>query len=296
MSFDNAYESLVDHEDAHWAFGTGFSSPLEGVDREIPSTVDEADLFAYCLMLGDDSLILSQRLAEWCSRAPELEEDIALANIALDLLGQARLLLTRAGEVEGAGRDEDALAYLRDERQFRNAHLAEIDCGPGPGGDFATTIVRLLVFSSFKVAQFSRLRGSADPVLAAIAAKGLKELAYHRDHAAQWTVRLGDGTEESHRRVVAAVDRVWPFVDELFHATAVETRLAGVAVDPAELRAEVDGVLAAVFEAAGLTRPDPIPTAFVAGQAGRDGVHTEAMGFLLAEMQHLHRSLPGAVW
>jgi ring-1,2-phenylacetyl-CoA epoxidase subunit PaaC len=296
MSFDNAYEALVDQEDAHWAFGTGFHAALEGVDRDVPSTVDPADLTAYCLMLGDDSLVLSQRLAAWCSRAPELEEDIALANIALDLLGQARLLLTRAGEVEGAGRDEDALAYLRDEREFRNVHLAEIDCGPGPGGDFATTVVRLLVFSSWKVAQFSRLRGSADPVLAAIAAKGLKELAYHRDHAAQWAVRLGDGTEESHRRMVAAVDRVWPFVDELFHATAVETRLTGVAVDPSELRAEVDGVLDAVFGAAGLTRPEPIPTAFVAGQAGRDGVHTEAMGYLVAEMQHLHRSLPGAVW
>ncbi|MFD9736050.1 1,2-phenylacetyl-CoA epoxidase subunit PaaC [Umezawaea sp. NPDC059074] len=296
MSFDNAYESLIDHEDAHWAFGTGFHTALEGVDREVPATVDRADLVAYCLMLGDDSLVLSQRLAAWCSRAPELEEDIALANIALDLLGQARLLLTRAGEVEGAGRDEDALAYLRDEREFRNVHLAEIDCGPGPGGDFATTIVRLLVFSSWKIAQFSRLRGSADPVLAAIAAKGLKELAYHRDHAAQWAVRLGDGTEESHRRMVAAVDRVWPFVDELFHASAVEARLSGVAVDPAELRSEVDGVLHAVFEASGLTRPEPIPTAFVAGQAGREGVHTEAMGFLVAEMQHLHRSMPGAVW
>ncbi|MET1072294.1 MAG: 1,2-phenylacetyl-CoA epoxidase subunit PaaC [Umezawaea sp.] len=296
MSFDNAYEGLIDQEDSHWAFGTGFHSALEGVDREVPPGVDPADLVAYCLMLGDDSLVLSQRLAEWCSRAPELEEDIALANIALDLLGQARLLLTRAGEVEGAGRDEDRLAYLRDEREFRNVRLAEIDCGPGPGGDFATTIVRLLVFSSWKVAQFSRLRGSADPVLSAVAAKGLKELAYHRDHAAQWAVRLGDGTEESHRRMTAAVDRVWPFVDELFRTHPVETRLAGVAVDPAELRSEVDGVLDAVFEAATLTRPEPIPTAFVAGQAGRDGVHTEAMGFLVAEMQHLHRSLPGAVW
>jgi ring-1,2-phenylacetyl-CoA epoxidase subunit PaaC len=293
MSFDNAYESLIDHEDTHWAFGTGFHEALAGVDREIPSTVDRADLFAYCLMLGDDALILSQRLAAWCSRAPALEEDIALANIALDLLGQARLLLTRAGEVEGAGRDEDALAYLRDEREFRNVHLAEIDCGPGPGGDFATTIARLLVFSTWKLAQFSRLRTSADPVLAAIAGKAVKELAYHRDHAAQWTLRLGDGTDESHRRMVAGVARVWPFVDELFTAHPVEQRLG---LDPAELRSEVDGVLDAVFEPSGLTRPDPIPTARVAGLAGRDGVHTEAMGFLVAEMQHLHRSLPGAVW
>ncbi len=294
MSFDNAYESLLGHEDSHWAFGTGFSDALVGVNREFPAGVEKADIAAYCLMLGDDALIFSQRLSEWCSRAPELEEDIALANIALDLLGQARMLLTRAGEV--LDRDEDALAYLRDEREFRNVHLAEIDCGPGPGGDFGTTIARLLVFSSWRLALFSRLRGSADPVLAAVAEKGLKELAYHRDHAAQWTVRLGDGTDESHRRMQAGLERVWPFVDELFATHAVESRLTGVAVDPASLRSEVDGVLDAVLSAAGLTRPADTRAARVAGMAGRDGVHTEAMGYLLAEMQHLHRSLPGAVW
>ncbi|MFI9007122.1 1,2-phenylacetyl-CoA epoxidase subunit PaaC [Actinosynnema sp. NPDC053489] len=296
MSFDNAYESLVDgHEDAHWAFGTGFAEPLAGVDREVPD-VDRADLTAYCLMLGDDALVLSQRLAEWCSRAPELEEDVALANIALDLLGQARMLLTRAGEVEGAGRDEDALAYLRDERDFRNVHLAEVECGPFAGGDFATTMARLLLFSSWKLAQYSRLRGSADPVLAAVAAKGLKELAYHRDHAARWVVRLGDGTEESHRRMRAGLERVWPLRAELFTPHAVELRLAGVAVDPAELAPEVDEVLDAVLAAAGLPRPADVPAARVNGRAGRDGVHTEAFGYLLAEMQHLHRSLPGATW
>jgi ring-1,2-phenylacetyl-CoA epoxidase subunit PaaC len=294
MSFDNAYESLLGHEDSHWAFGTGFSDALVGVNRELPAGVDAADLAAYCLMLGDDALIFSHRLSEWCSRAPELEEDIALANIALDLLGQARMLLTRAGEV--LDRDEDSLAYLRDEREFRNVHLAEIDCGPGPGGDFGTTIARLLVFSSWRLALFSRLRGSADPVLAAVAEKGLKELAYHRDHAAQWTVRLGDGTDESHRRMQAGLERVWPFVDELFATHAVEARLTGVAVDPASLKSEVDGVLDAVLSAAGLTRPADTKAARVAGMAGRDGVHTEAMGYLLAEMQHLHRSLPGAVW
>jgi len=294
MSFDNAYESLLGHEDSHWAFGTGFSEALAGVNREFPAGVDEADLAAYCLMLGDDALIFSQRLSEWCSRAPELEEDIALANIALDLLGQARLLLTRAGEV--LGKSEDDLAYLRDEREFRNVHLAEIDCGPGPGGDFGTTIARLLVFSSWRLALFSRLRGSADPVLAAVAEKGLKELAYHRDHAAQWTVRLGDGTDESHRRMQAGLERVWPFADELFATHAVEARLTGVAVDAAAVRSEVDGVLDAVLSAAGLSRPADTRAARVAGMAGRDGVHTEAMGYLLAEMQHLHRSLPGAVW
>ncbi|XVV03411.1 1,2-phenylacetyl-CoA epoxidase subunit PaaC [Actinosynnema sp. CA-248983] len=293
MSFDNAYESLIDHEDTHWAFGTGFSEALPGVDRAIPSDVDSADLFAYCLMLGDDALVLSQRLAEWCSRAPELEEDVALANIALDLLGQARLLLTRAGEVEGLGRDEDALAYLRDERDFRNVHLAEIECGPFAGGDFATTMARLLVFSTWKIAQYSELAGFADPVVAAVAAKGLKELAYHRDHAAQWVVRLGDGTDESHRRMQVGLARVWPFVAELFAAHPVEQRLG---LDPASYRDEFDSVIDTVLSAAGLERPTSVPAARVNGRAGRDGVHTEAMGYLLAELQHLHRSLPGATW
>ncbi|HEV7648198.1 MAG TPA: 1,2-phenylacetyl-CoA epoxidase subunit PaaC [Actinophytocola sp.] len=297
MSFDNAYEAITeDNDDRHWAFGTGFDDPLAGVDRALPSHVDSADLVAYCLMLADDALVYSQRLTEWCSRAPELEEDVALANIALDLLGEARLLLARAGEVEGAGRDEDALAYLRDEHEFRNVRLVEIDCGPGPGGDFATTIARLLVFSTWRLAVFSQLAASVDPVLAAIAAKGVKELAYHRDHAAQWTLRLAGGTEYSRERMIAGLATVWPLVAELFATHAVEERLPGVAVDPATVRAEVDEVLSRVFAAAGLETPDVAPMAAVAGQAGRDGVHTEALGYLLAEMQHLARSLPGAVW
>jgi ring-1,2-phenylacetyl-CoA epoxidase subunit PaaC len=266
------------------------------VDRALPSHVDSADLTAYCLMLADDALVLSQRLTEWCSRAPELEEDVALANIALDLLGQARLLLTRAGEVEGAGRDEDALAYLREEHEFRNVRLVEVDCGPGPGGDFATTIARLLVFSAWRLAVFEQLASSVDPVLAAIAAKGVKELAYHRDHAAQWTLRLAGGTEYSRERMVAGLATVWPLVPELFTTHAVEERLPGVAVDPATVRSEVDDVLDRVFAAAGLGRPDVPAMSAVAGRAGRDGVHTEALGYLLAELQHLARSLPGAVW
>ena len=299
MSFDNAYESITEsNDDQHWAFGTGFDDPLSGVDRAIPSDMDTADLAAYCLMLGDDALILSQRLAEWCSRAPELEEDVALANIALDLLGQARMLLTRAGEVEGAGRDEDALAYLRDELEFRNVRLAEVDCGPGPGGDFATTIARLLLFSSWRLALLERLTASRDPVLAAIAAKGVKELAYHRDHAAQWTLRLAGGTEHSRARMVAGLVAVWPLTAELFAPHEIELRLAasGIAVDPAELESEVDGVLDRVLTAAGLDRPAVPPLSAVAGRAGRDGVHTEQFGYLLAEMQHLARSLPGARW
>lgn len=299
MSFDNAYESITESNDEqHWAFGTGFDDPLSGVDRAVPSTVDPADLVAYCLMLGDDALILSQRLSEWCSRAPELEEDVALANISLDLLGQARMLLTRAGEVEGAGRDEDTLAYLRDETDFRNVRLAEIDCGPGPGGDFATTIARLLVFSTWRLALFDRLTSSADPVLAAVATKGVKELAYHRDHAAQWTLRLAGGTEFSRARMIAGLATVWPLVDELFTPHEIELRLAAasVAVDPATLRSDVDGILNAVFKAASLDRPEIAPMSPVAGRTGRHGLHTEAMGYLLAELQHLHRSLPGATW
>jgi ring-1,2-phenylacetyl-CoA epoxidase subunit PaaC len=297
VSFDNAYDAITsESDDQHWAFGTGFDDPLSGVGRELPAGVSAADLTAYCLMLADDALVLSQRLTEWTSRAPELEEDVALANIALDLLGQARLLLTRAGEVEGAGRDEDALAYLRDEHEFRNVRLVEIDCGPGPGGDFAVTIARLLVFSTWRLAMFGRLVSSADPVLAAIAEKGVKELAYHRDHAAQWTLRLAGGTELSRERMVAGLARVWPLVDELFTTHEVEAALPGVAVPSAAVRAEVDGVLDQVFGAASLERPDLAPMSAVAGRTGRDGVHTEAMGYLLAEMQHLARSLPGAKW
>ncbi|UVS82264.1 1,2-phenylacetyl-CoA epoxidase subunit PaaC [Actinokineospora sp. UTMC 2448] len=293
----NAYEGLVDTgEERHWAFGTGFTAALSGVDRALPAEVDTEDLTAYCLMLGDDALILSQRLAEWCSRAPELEEDVALANIALDLLGQARLLLTRAAEADGVACDEDALAFTRDEHEFRNVRLVEIDCGPGPGGDFAATIARLLVFSTYRLALLQRLTGSRDPVLAAVAAKGVKEVAYHRDHAAQWTLRLAGGTDFSRERMVAGLEQVWPFVDELFAPHPVEARLPGIAVDSAALRAEVDEVLDTVFAAASLARPAVSPLATVAGRGGRDGVHTEAMGYLLAEMQHVHRSMPGATW
>ncbi len=307
MSFDNAYDAITaENDEHHWAFGatpggSGVSpgeyreDPLAGVDRSVPD-VSTADLTAYCLMLADDALILSQRLTEWCSRAPELEEDVALANIALDLLGQARLLLTRAGEVEGRGRDEDTLAYLRDEHEFRNVRLAEIACGPGSEGDFASTIARLLVFSTWRLAVFQRLASSADPVLAAVAAKGVKELAYHRDHAAQWTLRLAGGTEYSRARMIAGLEQIWPLVAELFETHEVERRLPGVAVDPSTVRPEVDEVLAHVFTAAALEIPTAEPMSTVAGRAGRDGVHTEAMGYLLAEMQHLARSLPGAQW
>ncbi|AOS61352.1 1,2-phenylacetyl-CoA epoxidase subunit PaaC [Actinoalloteichus hymeniacidonis] len=303
MSFDNAYEALAEeHDDQRWAFGTGFDDPHARVDRALPTEVDAADLARYCLMLGDDALILAQRLAEWCSRGPELEEDVAIANIALDLLGQARLLLTRAGEAEGAGRTEDTLAYLRDAAQFRNVGLVEIDCGPGPGGDFAVTMVRLLVFSSWRLACLRSLIDSSDPVLAAVAAKGVKELGYHRDHAAQWVVRLGDGTRESAERTARGIERLLPWLGELFTSHPVERSLAsvGVAVEPERLRGEVVDALSQVLAAGDLDEwIAPVTAAIETGpieNRGRWGEHTPALTELLAEMQELARADPAAVW
>ncbi len=287
-----AYQSLSEEsEDHRWAFGTGFSDPLEGIDTSVPDGADAAALAAYCLMLGDDALIYSHRLQQWVTRMPELEEETALANIALDLLGQARMLLSRAGRAEGAGRDEDRLAFFRTEGEFRNVRLVEpVDA------DFAELVGRLLIFSAWRLALFGRLTGSADPVLAAIAGKGVKELAYHRDYAAEWVIRLGDGTELSHARMQAALGVIWPLTDELFRTDAVAARLPGVAADQAGLRAEVDDVLEAVLTAATLDRPDGAPLAPVAGQTGREGVHTEALGYLLAELQSVARAHPDATW
>jgi len=291
---DNAYDALTEThpDDGQWAFGTGFEDVQEEITAPVPEGVDAADLAQYCLMLGDDALLCSQRLQEWVSNAPELEEEVALANTALDLLGQARVLLARAGHVEGAGRDEDALAYQRSEPQFRHVALAEI----GDDLDFARAVARLLVFSTWRLALLQRLLDSRDPVLAAVAGKGIKELAYDRDHAARWVVRLGDGTPESHARMQAALDAVWPYVDELFHTSDVERRLPGVAADPAETRADVDAVLDEVLAAAKLTRPDRPAAGPVGGRGGRQGLHTEALGHVLAEMQSLARQHPGATW
>jgi ring-1,2-phenylacetyl-CoA epoxidase subunit PaaC len=328
MAFDEAYEALTDHDDdSRWAYGTGFADPLAGVSTAVPAGVDRGDLMAYCLMLGDDALILSHRLQQWVTRAPELEDELAIANIGLDLLGQARLLLSRAAEIEGAGRDEDAFAYRREPAEFRNVRLAERE-----DADFAHLMARLLVFATWRLALFDRLSGSRDPVLAAIAAKGVKEVTYHREWAAQWVVRLGDGTEVSHTRMQAATDAVWPWVPELFRAHAIESRLAGlgVAADPAELRPEFDAVWQQVLTAATLR---PISTA-AAGESipatrvkapigvesasavpsdqpeategdadlpaalgdGRSGVHTPALTEVLTELQGLARALPGGVW
>lgn len=230
----------------------------------------------YVLGLGDDALIASHRLAEWSSQAHDLEEDIALSNIALDLLGQARMLLTLAGELEGEGRDEDALAYLRDEREFRNAQLVEL-----PRGDFAVTVVRMLFFSAYQVRLYELLANEPDR-LGAIAAKALKEVSYHLDHATQWTIRLGGGTEESHRRTQQAVTDLWPYTFELFEAHP-DLREPWLTI--------VDGVLGE----ATVSRPGDDESGF-RPTGGRQGVHTEHLGYLLAEMQHLHRSHPGATW
>lgn len=289
----SVYDALTEEGDApRWAFGSGFEDSEADIVAPVPDGVDPADLAAYCLMLGDDALVLSHRLTEWVSNAPELEEEVALANTALDLLGQARVLLSRAGHL--TGRDEDALAYWREVEEFRCVGLVE----PSDDLDFARCIARLLVFSTWRLALLHRLQGSADPVVAAVAAKGVKEVTYHRDHAARWTLRLGDGTDESHRRMQDALEWVWPHIEELFRTTEQERRLvaAGVAVDPADTREEVETVLAQVLERATLTRPTVPPTGTVGGRGGRQGLHTEKLEHALVVLQSLARRHPGASW
>lgn len=293
MTHDSPYDGLDDDDpgDGRWAFGTGFEDALAGIDTAVPAGVDGDALAAYCLMLGDDALVSSHRLQEWVTRLPELEEEVAVANIALDLLGQARLLLARSGRADGTGRDEDDLAFGRAPEQWRNCLLVEqVDA------DFAQLVVRLLVHVTWRLALFGALRSSGDPVLAAIATRGATELTYHRDFAARWVVRLGDGTDESHARAEAALDAVWPFVDELFEPHPVIGRLAGVAVDPRTLRPEFDRVLAEVLDAATLSRPDRAPGPPVGGRTGRDGGHSADLVELLDELQSVARALPGATW
>lgn len=246
-------------------------------------------MIAYLLALADDALVSSQRLGWWISRAPQLEEDVALANIGLDQLGQARSLLTYAGRLEAAGRDEDDLAYFRDEREFRNVCLVE-----RPMTDFGVAMARLLLFSTWQHELYTRLTGSPDETVAAIAAKAVKETAYHRDHAHHWVVRLGDGTEQSHDRMQAALDAEWPWLAELFDSSFLDPGLveSGVAVDPAALAEPVSAGVAAVVSEATLDLPETPP----AHSRGRHGLHTEHFGFLLAELQHLARSHPGVTW
>ncbi len=308
----SAYDGLLDHhsvmDDSQWAFGTTHpdlqgDDPLAGVDIAIPPGVDHAALATYCLMLGDDALVLSHRLSEWCSRAPDLEEDIALANIALDLLGQARLLLARAGSADPsvvprlpAGSPvpgEDALAFFRPDSEFRNVRLVE-----SANGDFAVTVVRLLLFSTWRLALLKRLAMSRDPVLAAVAAKAVKEVTYHRDYAGRWFLTLAQGTEESRSRLLAGVALVWPLHDELFVPTAIESALAaeGVGVDPASVAEEVALVLEQVFATSEVHHRKVSQTGPVAGGRGRDGRHTEVFSHLLAEMQSVARAHPTGRW
>jgi ring-1,2-phenylacetyl-CoA epoxidase subunit PaaC len=251
-------------------------------------TANEA-LFDYTLRLGDDALILAQRLGEWCGHAPALETDLSLANVALDLIGQATLFLTYAGEIEGKGRDADKLAFHRDVIKFRNSLLVE-----QPNGDFGRTIARQFIFSTYQRALYQELARSTDRRLAEIAAKAVKETTYHADLAAEWVVRLGDGTEESHERVKDGFEWCWRFVEELFTAEPADAALisAGIAVDPAKLRPAFDATLAATFAEATLTLPKyPRPVT-----GGRKGHHSEHLGHLLAEMQFLPRAYPDAVW
>jgi ring-1,2-phenylacetyl-CoA epoxidase subunit PaaC len=262
---------------------------VTAADTRDSFSASAGEVAVYALRLADDALILAQRMGEWITAAPQLEEDVALANIGLDLLGQARSLLTYAGAAEGRGRDEDALAYLRDERDFTNLTLCETD-----NGDFALTMARMLVFSAYQCELYARLAASTDDTLAAIAAKAVKEVDYHRDHATQWVLRLGDGTAESHRRMQAGLETIWPYVEELFESDELFRSVAerGVGVDPAELRGPVLAYVDRVLRQATLSRPETS----VNHKGGRRGIHSESLGYLLAEMQHMARSHPGASW
>jgi ring-1,2-phenylacetyl-CoA epoxidase subunit PaaC len=250
-------------------------------------TKPTGDVAEYALRLGDDALILAQRLGHWISRAPELEEDVALGNIALDQLGHARSFLSYAG---GAwGKSEDDLAYFRREQEFRSAHLFE-----QPNGDFAVTIARQFLVSYYQYELYRRLTGSTDATLAAISAKAVKEVDYHRDHSAQWILRLGNGTDESRRRMIHGLRLMWPYVSEIFEDEELVLRLAqsGVAVAPSSIRDDFDGLIGEVLAEAGLEVPE-VPAAPGGGRRGR---HSEHLGYILAEMQVLAREHPGASW
>ena len=246
-------------------------------------------LFTYALRLGDDSLILGQRLSEWCGHAPALEVDLSLANVALDQVGQAAHFLALAGEIEGKGRDADAIAFKRDVMDFTNCLLVE-----QPNGDFAQTIARQFLFSHYQHLLFAAVARAKDERFAAIAAKAVKETAYHATLASDWVVRLGDGTEESKARMIAGLDWMWRFVDELFVADQVDVAAlrAGVGVDKAALRAAWDARIDATLADAALARPAPRRAVI----GGRNGRHSEHLGHLLSEMQFLQRAYPGATW
>lgn len=281
---DNAYGSLVEADsDARWAFGAGFDDPLAGLDVTVPDGVDAHRLAAYCLALGDDALVLAQRLNEWCTHAPELEEEVALANIALDLLGQTRLLYARAAAADpavvpdlGADSpvpDEDRLAFFRGAEEFRPVTLVQL-----PNGDFAVTVARLVVFAAWRLAVLEDLERSDDPVMAAVGGKAVKEVAYHRDYAARWFLVLAGGTEESRRRLVRGLDEVWPHV-------------AGLATEPTAW-GRAQAWLARLLAEAALAQPRSAPT----GLDGRAARHTPWLAPLLEEMQSIARAHPRGRW
>ena len=244
---------------------------------------------AWLIRVGDGALILGHRLSEWSSRAPTLEEDIALSNLALDLIGQTRALYTRACEIEGGPRDENTLAYRRSEREFRNPLLVE-----QPNGNFADTMARHLLYAAFALPFYEKLRGSNDSEVAGIATRSAREMAYHVRHAGEWIIRLGDGAAESHAKAQAAFDELWSYVPELFEADALDREMAasGFGVDPSTMREAFDATLAQVLREATLKRP---PESFGL-RGGRAGRHSEHIGHLLAQMQSLQRAYPDARW
>lgn len=250
---------------------------------------DRDTLLIFVLRLADDHLILGHRLSEWCGHAPMLEEDLAMPNMALDLIGQARALYQYAAEIEGKGRTEDDFAYLRREREYTNCLMVE-----RPNGDFAHTMLRQLYFAAFMEPMWRGMASSTDETLSGIAQKAVKEVAYHIRHAGEWVIRLGDGTEESAVRMKRAVEDLAPYIDELFDGDDVTTAMmeAGIAPDPASLRSEFGRTLAMVFSEAFLD----MPTAVFARRGGRNGRHGEAMGFLLTDLQYMQRTYPGATW
>jgi ring-1,2-phenylacetyl-CoA epoxidase subunit PaaC len=247
------------------------------------------DLFSYTLRLGDLSLVLGQRLGEWVGHAPALEEDLGLANVALDMIGQARLLLSYAGEIEGRGRDEDNIAFLREQGEYLNPILVEM-----PNGDFGHTIVRQVLIDTFQLELFERMTASTDQRLAAIAAKSVKEVRYHLRYSSGWLVRLGGGTDESHARVQAALDTLWPYTVELFAEDALDLAMLdrGVAPRLSDVHAGWSQRIGEILAEATLIRPKDRPHSW----HGKRGQHSEHLGYILTEMQYLQRSHPGARW
>jgi ring-1,2-phenylacetyl-CoA epoxidase subunit PaaC len=265
------------------------AAPNSAAPADAVPNADSDALFRYVLRLGDLSLVLGQRLGEWVGHSPALEEDLGVANVALDLIGQARLFLTYAGEIEGRGRDEDKLAYLREQGAYFNAILVE-----QPNGDFGQTIVRQVLIDAFQLELYERMTASSDARLAAIAAKSVKEVTYHLRYSSGWLVRLGDGTAESHARVQTALDLLWPYTVELFAADELDQRMAERGIGPQlpDVYAAWSARIDAILNEATLKRPADRPHAW----HGKRGQHSEHLGYILAEMQYLQRTYPDARW